>query len=38
MPFDRLRQDRQRRLAADRLDVPDALFEQLTEIAGRGPA
>ena len=34
MPFDRSRQDRQRRLADDRIDVPDVLFEQLTKIAG----
>src|ERR1700722_17446329 len=38
MPFDRWRQDRRRRLAADRIDVPDVLFEQLIGIAGRGPA
>jgi delta1-piperideine-2-carboxylate reductase len=34
MPFDRSRQDRQRRLTEDRIDVPDLLFEQLTRIAG----
>jgi LDH2 family malate/lactate/ureidoglycolate dehydrogenase len=34
MPFDRSRHDRQRRLADDRIDVPDVLFEQLTRIAG----
>jgi delta1-piperideine-2-carboxylate reductase len=38
MPFDRSRQDRRRRLADDRIDVPDVLFEQLIGIAGRGPA
>jgi delta1-piperideine-2-carboxylate reductase len=31
MPFDRSRQDR-------RIDIPDVLFEQLTRIAGPGPA
>jgi LDH2 family malate/lactate/ureidoglycolate dehydrogenase len=34
MPFDRSRQDRQRRLAEDRIDVPDVLFAQLSRIAG----
>jgi delta1-piperideine-2-carboxylate reductase len=29
MPFDRSRQDRQRRLASDRIDILDLLFEQL---------
>ena len=38
MPFDRSRQDRQRRLSDDRIDVPDLLFEQLTRIAGSEPA
>jgi LDH2 family malate/lactate/ureidoglycolate dehydrogenase len=38
MPFDRSRQDRQRRLADDRIDMPDVLFEQLTRIAGPEPA
>jgi delta1-piperideine-2-carboxylate reductase len=41
MPFDRSRRDRRRRLAEDRIDVPDVLFEQLTRIAGpedAGPA
>jgi delta1-piperideine-2-carboxylate reductase len=38
MPFDRSRQDRQRRLASDRIDIPDVLFEQLIRIAGPGPA
>jgi len=38
MPFDRSRQDRRRRLASDRIDIPDLLFEQLTRIAGPGPA
>jgi LDH2 family malate/lactate/ureidoglycolate dehydrogenase len=38
MPFDRSRQDRRQRLADDRIDVPDVLFEQLIGIAGRGPA
>ena len=38
MPFDRSRQDRQRRLASDRIDIPDVLFEQLTRLAGPGPA
>jgi delta1-piperideine-2-carboxylate reductase len=33
MPFDRSRQDRKWRLAEDRIDVPDVLFEQLTRIA-----
>ncbi len=36
MPFDRSRQDRRRRLAEDRIDVPDVLFEQLTRSAGPG--
>ena len=35
MPFDRSRQDRRRRLAEDRIDVPDVLFEQLTRSAGQ---
>jgi hypothetical protein len=34
MPFDRSRWDRARRLAEDRIDVPDVLFEQLRRIAG----
>ena len=38
MPFDRSRQDRRRRLAADSIDIPDLLFDQLTDIAGRRPA
>jgi delta1-piperideine-2-carboxylate reductase len=38
MPFDRSRQDRRRRLAEDRIDVPDVLFEQLARIAGAKPA
>ena len=38
MPFDRSRSDRRRRLAADRIDVPNLLFEQLTRIAGPEPA
>jgi delta1-piperideine-2-carboxylate reductase len=33
MPFDRSRQDRSRRRADDRIDVPDVLFEQLRRIA-----
>ena len=37
MPFDRSRQDRRRRLAEDRLEIPDLLFDQLTGIAGRRP-
>jgi delta1-piperideine-2-carboxylate reductase len=37
MPFDRSRQDRRRRQADDRIDVPDVLFEQLTRIAGQEP-
>lgn len=37
MPFDRSRQDRSRRLADDRIDVPDVLFEQLTRIAEQEP-
>ena len=37
MPFDRSRQDRRRRLASDRIDIPDLLFEQLTRIAGPDP-
>src|SRR5215831_10258374 len=38
MPFDRSRRDRRRRLASDRIEVPDVLFAQLTRIAGTGPA
>jgi hypothetical protein len=38
MPFDRSRQDRRRRRADDRIDVPDVPFEQLTRIAGIEPA
>jgi len=38
MPFDRSRGDRKRRLDLDRIDVPDVLFEQLTRLAGAGPA
>jgi delta1-piperideine-2-carboxylate reductase len=38
MPFDRSRQDRRRRLAEDGIDIPDLLFDQLTDIAGRRPA
>jgi delta1-piperideine-2-carboxylate reductase len=34
MPFDRSRSDRARRLAEDRIEVPDVLFEQLRRIAG----
>ena len=37
MPFDRSRRDRARRLASDRIDVPDVLYEQLTRIAGGEP-
>ena len=38
MPFDRSRLDRRRRLACDRIDIPDLLFEQLVHIAGHRPA
>jgi delta1-piperideine-2-carboxylate reductase len=38
MPFDRSRLDRWRRLACDRIDIPDLLFEQLVHIAGHRPA
>jgi hypothetical protein len=38
MPFDRSRRDRRRRMASDRIDVPDVLFAQLTRIAGGEPA
>jgi LDH2 family malate/lactate/ureidoglycolate dehydrogenase len=38
MPFDRSRQDRRRRLAEDGIEIPDLLFDQLTDIAGRRPA
>ena len=38
MPFDRSRRDRERRLAEDRIDVPDMLFEQLRRIAATGSA
>lgn len=34
MPFDRSRQERQRRLAEDLLDVPGPLLERLRQIAG----
>jgi delta1-piperideine-2-carboxylate reductase len=37
MPFDRSRRDRRRRLASDRIDIPNLLFEQLTRIAGPDP-
>jgi delta1-piperideine-2-carboxylate reductase len=38
MPFDRSRLDRRRRLACDRIDIPDLLFEQLVHIAGHRSA
>ena len=34
MPFDRSRADRQRRLDEDAIDVPDAVYSRLAEIAG----
>src|SRR5262249_29842860 len=34
MPFDRSRSDRARRLAEDRIEVPDVLFAQRPRIAG----
>lgn len=37
MPFDRSRQDRQRRIDSDRIEIPDVVFEQLTRIAGPEP-
>ena len=33
MPFDRSRQERQRRLAEDAIEVPDLLVDQLTELS-----
>lgn len=38
MPFDRSRHARQRRLAEDRIDIPDKLFGQLTAIAEGRPS
>jgi hypothetical protein len=38
MPFDRSRQDRERRRADDRIVLPDVLFEQLNRIAAGGRA
>jgi LDH2 family malate/lactate/ureidoglycolate dehydrogenase len=38
MPFDRSRQDRQRRIDSDRIEIPDVVFEQLTRLAGAEPA
>ncbi len=35
MPFDRSLQQRQQRRAEDRIEIPDVLFAQLTEIAGQ---
>ena len=35
MPFDRSREDRQRRLAEDVIEVEDGLFSALTAVAGR---
>jgi delta1-piperideine-2-carboxylate reductase len=37
MPFDRSRQERRRRLAEDIVEIPDELFAQLAQIAGRRP-
>ena len=38
MPFDRSRQERQRRLAGDAIEVPDVLVTQLGRIAERNSA
>ena len=38
MPFDRSRQERQRRLAENALEIPDLLFSQLARMAERKPA
>ena len=35
MPFDRSRAQRKRRLAEDTIDVPDAVYSRVVEIAGR---
>jgi delta1-piperideine-2-carboxylate reductase len=37
MPFDRSRQNRQRRLSEDVIHIADTLFDQLADIAGRRP-
>jgi len=38
MPFDRSRQERQRRLTENAIEIPDLLVAQLTGIAERNPA
>jgi LDH2 family malate/lactate/ureidoglycolate dehydrogenase len=38
MPFDRSRDERQRRRAADAIEVPDEILRQLNAIAAREPA
>jgi delta1-piperideine-2-carboxylate reductase len=38
MPFDRSRQERQRRLSENAIEVPDVLFTQLTRICDNIPA
>ena len=37
MPFDRSRQERQRRLAEDAIEIPEVLFGRLAEIVAQGP-
>jgi LDH2 family malate/lactate/ureidoglycolate dehydrogenase len=37
MPFDRSRQERQRRIAENAIEIPDVLFAQLEKIAEKGP-
>ena len=38
MPFDRSRAERRRRLADDAIDVPDAIYTALRDIAAQSPA
>jgi LDH2 family malate/lactate/ureidoglycolate dehydrogenase len=38
MPFDRSRQERQRRVSQDAIEIPDVLYSQLARIAERKPA
>ncbi len=38
MPFDRSRQERQRRLSGNAIEIPDVLFAQLARICGNIPA
>jgi hypothetical protein len=38
MPFARSRQERQRRVSQDAIEIPDVLYSQLARIAERKPA